>query len=245
MKVECGCGRTMTLDPLRGAGAHRCGCGARVKVTVDATPSAQCAAPRCRAVAAVDSGPVKLCADHDKEHLLHILPRVLTAYPPNKWHGAFKERAERYGPSPDVPPKIAQRAEEFVPVPDGPKSPPLVPPGAVVYFLRVHDKVKIGTALHLASRMDTLNPPPGAEVVLTIPGSYRLESQMHVQFAAERHGGTEWFDLSPRLEDFLLRRAPVTPPWARSLTSMSSPAPTPTGLPAGTGGTATATPTEA
>jgi len=232
----------MTLDALRGPGAFRCGCGARIKITAEAASTTRCAAPGCRAVATADSAPVRLCAAHDEEHLLRILPRVLTAYPPTKWHAAFKERTARFGPDGhDIPSQIVARAEDFVPTPDVPSGPRLVPPGAVVYFLRVGDEVKIGTAKHLASRMDELNPPPSAMVVLTLPGSYGLEAQLHREFAAERHGGTEWFDLSPRLTEFISMRAPATPLWTRSSGSTSSPGPTRTELLAGIGGDATDT----
>jgi hypothetical protein len=66
--VRCGCGRQMTPDALRGADSYRCGCGARVMITL---PDAKrCAGyregARCR-MAPVRGIPVDLCAEHAAE----------------------------------------------------------------------------------------------------------------------------------------------------------------------------------
>lgn len=68
LSLRCGCGREMTPDALRGRGAYRCGCGARVVAT--SREIKQCGGyrgdRRCRAVP-VAGLPVDLCADHVRE----------------------------------------------------------------------------------------------------------------------------------------------------------------------------------
>lgn len=210
----------MTPDALRGRGAYRCGCGVRVKVETLPTEAAQgCTVQPCRNVVVASSGMSRMCREHDKEHLLEMLPRVMRDHPPHTWHGLLEEYEARFG-------RIDNEAERRMTMDlialSMDKRPLGEPVNAVVYFLRVGDKVKIGTTVRLKSRLHGLNPAPGSSVVLTLPGSYELEAEIHEQFRDERNGGSEWFDLTPRLEQFIASRAPATPIWTRSPTSTAS-----------------------
>jgi hypothetical protein len=66
---------------------------------------------------------------------------------------------------------------------------------SIVYFLRFGDRIKIGSTTNLTQRLRTV---PHDEVLLTIPGTYIVEFNLHRTFAAERITG-EWFQASPRL----------------------------------------------
>lgn len=57
---------------------------------------------------------------------------------------------------------------------------------AVVYYVRIHDRVKIGTTANMRERMHILLPD---EVLATEPGFRELESLRHAQFAHLRIKG--------------------------------------------------------
>ncbi|MEU4502645.1 GIY-YIG nuclease family protein [Streptomyces sp. NPDC024089] len=83
-------------------------------------------------------------------------------------------------------------------------------PDGVVYYIRRGDYVKIGTTTRLRNRMRDLMPD---EVLAVEPGSYKLEGEMHLQFAALRlHPSCEYFhltgELKAHIEDVLNRCGP-------------------------------------
>lgn len=83
---------------------------------------------------------------------------------------------------------------------------PILPPpqredsaGAVVYYMRIGNRVKIGWSANLKLRLDTIQP----EELLTIErGGRTLEQARHAQFAALRTMG-EWFRLEEPLVGYI------------------------------------------
>ena len=69
----------------------------------------------------------------------------------------------------------------------------------VVYFARVQERIKIGTTVDLRSRMQALGVD---EVLHTIPGSYKLENELHRRFDHLRIKN-EQFEPAPELLDFI------------------------------------------
>lgn len=70
--------------------------------------------------------------------------------------------------------------------------------GAVVYYLRIGDRIKIGFTTNLAQRVAALRLDPDA-VLATEPGGRDIEYRRHLQFADERYGRREDFAPSDRL----------------------------------------------
>lgn len=69
----------------------------------------------------------------------------------------------------------------------------------VVYYVRIRGYVKIGVTANLRHRM--LNLRADQQQILAVePGGRDLERQRHREFAEERHGRREDFDLSDRLK---------------------------------------------
>jgi hypothetical protein len=66
-----------------------------------------------------------------------------------------------------------------------------------VYYLRIGQFVKIGTALNLASRL--FSYPPDAELLATEPGGRALEAVRHEQFGHLRAARREWYRPDPQL----------------------------------------------
>lgn len=66
----------------------------------------------------------------------------------------------------------------------------------VVYYLRLGDRVKIGTTFTPRQRFAAL---PHDEVLAFERGDRTLERTRHVEFADDRLGTSEWFALSPRI----------------------------------------------
>lgn len=82
----------------------------------------------------------------------------------------------------------------------------------VVYYIRLDERVKIGTTGNLGQRMRQLWHD---EVVAIEPGDRTLEQSRHVQFAEYRLGTSEWFALSPAIADHLHRLSVgAGDPWA-------------------------------
>src|SRR5918993_4418559 len=81
----------------------------------------------------------------------------------------------------------------------------------VVYYLRVDDRVKIGTSGNPRQRLAALWHD---DLLAFERGGRPLEQRRHAQFADERFDRTEWFRLSDRLRTHI---ATVTPeeeePW--------------------------------
>lgn len=66
----------------------------------------------------------------------------------------------------------------------------------VVYYLRLDERVKIGTTFTPRQRFAVL---PHDEVLAFERGGRTLERQRHAEFAEDRLGTSEWFALSPRI----------------------------------------------
>jgi len=72
----------------------------------------------------------------------------------------------------------------------------------VVYYVRIRDYVKIGVTANLSHRM--LNLRAGSDQILAVePGGRDLERQRHHEFADERRGRREDFELSDRLKQHI------------------------------------------
>lgn len=67
-----------------------------------------------------------------------------------------------------------------------------------VYYVRIHDHVKIGYSTNIKQRMGALRVPV-ENLLATEPGGRDLEAIRHEQFAAERVGRLEDFNPSRRL----------------------------------------------
>jgi hypothetical protein len=93
--------------------------------------------------------------------------------------------------------------------PDGELPPPRVD---VVYYLRFRDRVKIGTTVDPRQRFRAIRHE---EVVAFERGDRRLEQRRHREFAAERAGSSEWFELTPRLQEHIDVLAGGVDPWDR------------------------------
>ncbi|WP_394436266.1 GIY-YIG nuclease family protein [Streptomyces sp. SGAir0957] len=71
-------------------------------------------------------------------------------------------------------------------------------PGAVVYYIRRGEYVKIGTTTNLRNRMRDLMPD---EVLAIEPGSYELEATLHAEFGKIRVSlSMEYFHLTDELK---------------------------------------------
>jgi hypothetical protein len=71
-------------------------------------------------------------------------------------------------------------------------------PNERVYYVHIHDYVKIGTTTGLAGRMLNLRVEPH-QILAVEPGGRELEKRRHEQFADERRGRREDFEMSDRL----------------------------------------------
>lgn len=82
----------------------------------------------------------------------------------------------------------------------------------IVYYLRFGDRVKIGTTTNPRQRFTAIRH----EAVLAFErGDRHVEHRRHEQFAAERAGTSEWFDLSPGLQAHIDTLAAGVDPWDR------------------------------
>lgn len=93
--------------------------------------------------------------------------------------------------------------------PDDELPPPRVD---LVYYLRFADRVKIGTTTNPRQRFTAIRHE---EVLAFERGDRRVEQRRHAEFAAERGGGSEWFDLSERLRTHIDVLAGGVDPWDR------------------------------
>jgi hypothetical protein len=80
----------------------------------------------------------------------------------------------------------------------------------VVYYLRLDDRVKIGTTFNPRQRFAAL---PHDEVLAFERGGRELEQQRHREFAADRLGSSEWFGLTRRLRAHIRRVAAGQDAW--------------------------------
>lgn len=90
----------------------------------------------------------------------------------------------------------------------------------VVYYLRLAapgavERVKIGTTRNPRQRFGALRVGvAGAEEVLAFElGDRAVERARHVEFAADRLGTSEWFELTPRLRAHIEALADGRDPW--------------------------------
>jgi Meiotically up-regulated gene 113 len=82
----------------------------------------------------------------------------------------------------------------------------------VVYYLRYHDQIKIGTSANPRLRFASI---PHDEVLAFERGGRRLEQRRHAQFADHRFPGTEWFEVHDALQEHIAQiAAGVDDPWA-------------------------------
>jgi len=80
----------------------------------------------------------------------------------------------------------------------------------VVYYLRLGERVKIGTTANPRQRFAAL----GHEEVLAFePGDRAVEQRRHAEFADDRLGTSEWFALSARLRAHVDALAAGRDPW--------------------------------
>lgn len=115
----------------------------------------------------------------------------------------WSERIREQLPNP-VPPSIAADVgtpplppvAELEPEPMGE-----LPPGAVVYFIRMGDLVKIGHTTNIARRVQGLSLTM-QQVVATETGGRHREAELHCQFAHLREFG-EWFRAEPTLIEYI------------------------------------------
>lgn len=76
------------------------------------------------------------------------------------------------------------------------------PHGAMVYFIENGALVKIGYTTNLRSRVSRLALRE-KNIMLLLRGGPTLERALHTQFAAHRVDGTEWFELSQEIREFI------------------------------------------
>lgn len=93
--------------------------------------------------------------------------------------------------------------------PDGELAPPRID---IVYYLRFGDRVKIGTTANPRQRFAAI---PHEQVLAFERGDRRLEQRRHQEFAAERAGTSEWFELTARLRSHTDTLAAGGDPWDR------------------------------
>ncbi|MBD8661462.1 GIY-YIG nuclease family protein [Frigoribacterium sp. CFBP 8754] len=94
-------------------------------------------------------------------------------------------------------------------VPDGELAPPRVD---VVYYLRFRDRIKIGTTGNPRQRLAAIWHD---ELLALERGDRAVERARHEQFAAQRHGRTEWFTADGELLAHVRALAEGQPdPWS-------------------------------
>ncbi|MFB7500038.1 GIY-YIG nuclease family protein [Streptomyces sp. NPDC056161] len=206
LTVNCGCGRTMTLDALKGRGAFRCGCGVRIRIAENARASSACQVDGCR-TASVTGQKIRLCPDH-RDEITVVLAQDIARTDIKSLVQLQERGAGRWEPpvipvyiGPAVGPTDAATVVREVPG-TGRHDP-------IVYFLRNGDRVKIGTTTNLASRMTALSLRK-TNVILALDGGRELEGLLHRRFYSHRIGNTEWFNFADEIKHFVaVRRKPL------------------------------------
>lgn len=99
----------------------------------------------------------------------------------------------------------------------------------MIYFIKSGDNgpVKIGYAVNITDRMEQLQTanPEKLEVILSLPGTFHKEKEIHEQFKHNRLRG-EWFEYSDDLkryidevcDDLILAASPNVYPPPRGIT---------------------------
>lgn len=80
----------------------------------------------------------------------------------------------------------------------------------VVYYLRLDERVKIGTTFNPRQRFAALLHE---ELLAFEPGDRTVEQARHAEFADDRLGTSEWFALTPRLRAHIAAIADGQDPW--------------------------------
>jgi len=85
----------------------------------------------------------------------------------------------------------------------------------VVYYLRLDERVKIGTTYNPRQRFGALKAGvAGTEEVLAFElGDRTVERARHAEFADDRLGTSEWFALTPRIRAHIAVLADGRDPW--------------------------------
>lgn len=193
--VACSCGREMLIDPLRGRGSFKCGCGARVRVRIPRKP--QCGGipgdkgVRCVGTPVRESADVGifLCRKHLQAYREHIdeLEDIARSAEDRYTELYHLERAQRSQAERDRRETLIDEAR--------------AQGRLVVYYIRIGDLIKIGTTTNLKRRMDHLQPD---ELLATEPGHLDLERQRHLQFDHLRlKPRSERFRMEPELLDHI------------------------------------------
>lgn len=203
--VNCGCGRTMTLDGRSGRGAFRCGCGARIRITEKTSIGAGCQVDGCR-TASVTGQRIRLCPDH-RDEITMVLAQDIARTDLTHLAELQAQGAGRWRPR-EIPVYVGPEA--------GPTEAAIIRavPRAgrhdpIVYFLKNGERVKIGTTTHLAARMTSLSLRQ-SDVILALDGGRELEEQLHRRFHQHRIGSTEWFNFADEIKTFVsARRKPL------------------------------------
>lgn len=216
LTVTCGCGRKMALDPMRGRGSYRCGCGVRIKAVLPAYRPETCMAvvdgQRCRKAPKTE-GATLLCKQHlnDLKGALGLIrPEELPEYT-DRLAAAQMGVINSDDPEFDQDDWLAKYAERRVAAEreqwakKGLSDPKTferhLNPGSVVYFIRMGDLIKIGYTSNLIQRVQGLSLTMG-HVLVAIPGASALESELHRRFAEYREHG-EWFRAVPEILDYV------------------------------------------
>lgn len=187
----------MRLDPLRGKGAFRCGCGAHIAVTIpQGRLPVHCAWRDCRLVPVRDYD-VPLCADHAKRarEQLNVGPEV--EYKADLMRRA--RRGEELNEQERTDLAEAEREFEYRARFQSDLDRVRREDASQVYFMR-HDRIiKIGYSVDPPRRAVSL---AGAVILATEPGGRREEEATHARFAHLRVHG-EWFSPGPDLIEYI------------------------------------------
>lgn len=165
LTVRCGCGRAMTLDALRGRGAFRCGCGARIHVQ-PAAPSdnlRRCWWTDCSTVA-VSKTPLSFCKEHIREAVKHMAN-------PAGYRALWERSVDLY---------LEENPPEQMPQPPEKET--------FIYFMRREILIKIGISNDPIKRAQSLN----SVVLAQLPGTQDDERTFHRRFKHLRVHN-EWF----------------------------------------------------
>jgi hypothetical protein len=200
LTIACGCGRKMTADGLRGPGAYRCGCGARIKAQVPPRVASDtvCELAGCDQPIWHERLPeTRLCAQHFERIRLEIMPFVFAKYPVIDWMYAARKYEEKYGDFyADLKGTLSRHAVWSSAQSKDDSHAPLV------YFIVWGDRCKIGTTTKLAQRISALSVPKSA-LAMTLPGDGEVERAFHQHFRQQRIERTEWFTLAGPVQEFI------------------------------------------
>lgn len=202
----------MAVDGRSGPNTFRCGCGARIEVTKQATSARRCSFGDCRTVAATEE-PLRFCVDHKEE------AATLLAYTAGE--ARIRELDDSLQRSPMTLIRRYDAAIAALPLARyGRKDQNKRPTRAgyhypVVYFARRERLIKIGWTSRLPGRMKSI----GAHPLAIETGDYIRERQLHQRFAhllvvGDEAVGREWFHPGPDLIAYIneLREADGYPP---------------------------------